>query len=413
MRNITEFKFSKIILSFFLLFIFYKVLNLLINQALQSNDVLQDLYVYTFAVDNYEAGINPYVSNGPLFIYHPYVLMLFCFINKIVPLEVFLLIFYLLSAVFFFRQLFLISRERFPEMDSRTLLTIYGLLVLGTMGYSGTGFIALLSGNLTLFLHFTLIGLLLKFLRSRSSVPMFYFIFLVGAFSLIKPYYLAYLLVLFVFFPVKNAIVYGILVFTIVSIVWLSAVYVMPLEYTYFKNALHTQILTKEDLGFSVFGLASSLFSISYWNSLLIHICILSPILFMCFDKPRVFQFNDDYIIRSLILVVTIILINPRMKEYDFFIAIISVFFIVFLNYGIYALPALLMGFILSNMASYGLSIANKLGIQSVGVLLNSRLMEILILMGLMAFGSGLIWSKKIRMKISHKEIIAIESTRE
>lgn len=283
---------------------------------------LWDLVIYENAVSLQSIGKTPYQNNYLLFIYHPYVVWIFDAINSIFTLRMFLYTFYALSILLFSRELYLFLEGKLKE---------FWLVIICVFCIGSSGVIAILSGNISWYLHLALLSMAFICLRLNGRYLPIY-LFLILTFSLVKPYLLTYLLLVFSFEKFRKSIIASIGVFGIFCCVWFSAIIYQPVEYSAFLGALKEQTLIRQDHGFSFFG---ALKTINIFGSdrarLAAHI-LLSSLLVMAI-VPVVLRRN--YIknhSRTLFIVMlpVLVLINPRVKEYDFFILLVGLFLIIF-----------------------------------------------------------------------------------
>lgn len=365
------------VIAALILFFFLSALSVAFSiRTWGGGDSLWDLTVYTRAVNDYASGIDPYRTNAGLpFIYHPYVLIIFFWADRFVSLPLILIAFYLAAILYCFAELFLISQKKFPYTNKKTILALFCLLIFGSIGYGRAGVVSFLTGNLTVFIHLTLVAVLMSFIRSRAEVFEVIFVFLVGLFSIIKPYLLAYVLVAFVFIPVRRALIYGVLTVAFFSSVWISAIIFTPTEFSSFLASLRYQTIESGDLGYSVFGLARNY--LSNQNSMVVHLVVMGVYTYASFFLiPKIMRIRDDKGERILILLVAVILLNPRMKEYDFFVAVVCAFFFVFLVNGQRAFIFLSAGMMISVLPVL-CKILIKIGIHIPQVLLEQQFLQV------------------------------------
>lgn len=274
-----------------------------------GHDIFWDLDVYKTAVKNFENNSNPYsTKNELLFIYHPIVLDLFGILNKI-NLIIGLGVFYSLSLLFMWLSL--------GKKYSREILL--------SVSFGGIGLLSFASGNVTPFLHLFLFVLLLNKVRTDKFFLSYAVIFI---FSLIKPYFLAYYLVP-IFVDQKNLrqkteLGLFFLAIYVATVILYQAV--NPDIVSQYHAALRYQIVGKEDVGFSFFYWFLKL-THSNLISIILH-SILSIALIVLFYFFRVRWSMKDLSKENTLYLTYFILtiINPRMKEYDLFPALLSIF---------------------------------------------------------------------------------------
>jgi hypothetical protein len=144
--------------------------------------------------------------------------------------------------------------------------------------------------------------------------------------ALIKPYFLAYLII-----PIclnqapKLLFIRSTVVMISFGIVWTSMSLILSAEYQQFMGALNSLIETG-DIGYSFFGILKNRINMrSVEIAMLIHTAI-AAVIFICsgyivLKLRRIGSLASRYQILFLTYFVCTI-INPRMKEYDFFAAI-------------------------------------------------------------------------------------------
>jgi hypothetical protein len=285
--------------------------------------IFWDLGIYEKAVAVFNQGGNPYGLNGYLsFVYHPLVLRLMALFGDY--LELVLIGAYLLSLLFFLRSL-----------GSNRSWWLYTFLAFA---YCGIGTISIGSGNVTVFFHLVLLGILLRHITyDNTSVisprPSFTgFILAVLLFSLIKPYLLAYLLIPIVMTWRSNHQKHTwslilVSVFVLAIILLLSSLY-FGTEFQAFLAAVQGQTIGKHDLGY---GLV--MYFYEYYRSagpliyraFVLHFAILSIlILAILYLAKRSQLIQKPHFVLLLYFLLTIL--NPRLKVYDLFPALIALF---------------------------------------------------------------------------------------
>jgi hypothetical protein len=204
--------------------------------------------------------------------------------------------------------------------------------------YCGIGTISISSGNVTVFFHLTLLGILLRSIRNEealedsSSKLTGVFILTVVIFSLVKPYMLAYLLIPLVS-TWKTAQQKSIWTLTFLAgsllalILLLSSLY-FGTEFQSFLSAVQGQTIGKHDLGYGLvmyfYEYYLSAGSLIY-RAFVLHFAILSAIiLIVLFLAKRSGLHNSARFTLPLYFLLTIL--NPRLKVYDLFPALIALF---------------------------------------------------------------------------------------
>jgi hypothetical protein len=285
--------------------------------------IFWDLGIYEKAVAVFNQGGNPYDLNGYLsFVYHPLVLRLMALFGDY--LELVLIGAYLLSLLFFLRSL-----------GSNRSWWLYTFLAFA---YCGIGTISIGSGNVTVFFHLVLLGILLRHIThcNVSAInprpPFTGFILAVLLFSLVKPYLLAYLLIPMVMTWRSNHQKHTwslilVSVFVLAIILLLSSLY-FGTEFQAFLTAVQGQTIGKHDLGY---GLV--MYFYEYYRSagpliyraFVLHFAILSIlILAILYLAKRSQLIQKPHFVLLLYFLLTIL--NPRLKVYDLFPALIALF---------------------------------------------------------------------------------------
>ncbi len=282
-----------------------------------------DLGIYEKAVGVFNAGGNPYELNGYLsFVYHPLVLRFMALFGNYLGIA--LMGAYLASLIFFVSSL-----------GSNRSWWLYSFLAFA---YCGLGTISIGSGNVTVFFHLALLGLLLRNIRDeeafgvRSSKLTVVFILTVVVFSLVKPYMLAYLLIPLVS-TWKTAWQKSIWSFTLMAggllalTLLLSSLY-FGAEFQSFLSAVQGQTIGKRDLGYGLvmyfYEYYLSAGSLIY-RAFVLHFVILSAlILISLYRGKRSGQLNTPRF--ALLLYFLLTILNPRLNVYDLFPALIALF---------------------------------------------------------------------------------------
>ena len=289
-----------------------------------SQGIFWDLGIYEKAAQIFNSGGNAYDTSlyisrysgiGHLFIYQPLVLRGMAFFGS--QLGTFLIFSYVASIAFFFLSL--------GSKRDLWLATFFAF------AYCGLGTVAIGSGNVTAFLHLTLIAFLVRNINTKRAqfAP---FIIAVILFSLIKPYLIGYLLIpLFATFGVSpkkrvwlHSLVAGAL-FIAISIG--SAIYFGE-EFQAFMSAVKIQTIDKHDLGHGIvmyfyeyYRSAGSLIYRAY----VLHFAILSAIIFITLILVKnARQLSNPKF--ALLLYFLITILNPRLKVYDLFPALLALF---------------------------------------------------------------------------------------
>jgi hypothetical protein len=285
--------------------------------------IFWDLGIYEKAAAVFNAGGNPYDLNGYLsFVYHPLVLRLIALFGSY--LGIVLMGAYVLSALFFIKSL-----------GNNRSWWIYSFLAFA---YCGVGTISIGSGNITVFFHLILLGILLRGIRSKQNFQSdsdqltSLFILMVAIFSIVKPYMLAYLLI-----PIvatwKTHLQKFTWTLTLLAVLMLVATLLLsPLyfgtEFQSFLSAVQGQTIGKRDLGY---GLVIYFYEYYLsagpliYRAFVLHFAILVTItLITIFLARRSKLLNKGSFVLLLYFLLTIL--NPRLKVYDLFPGLIALF---------------------------------------------------------------------------------------
>jgi hypothetical protein len=288
-----------------------------------SQGIFWDLGIYEKAVSVFRSGGNPYQLNGYLsFVYHPLVLRFMALFGS--HLDIALMAAYVGSLLFFFSSL-----------GSNRSWWFYAFLAFA---YCGIGTISIGSGNVTAFFHLILLGILLRNIsngendRVASSNGFLVFILLVLLFSLVKPYMLAYLLIPMVLTWKSNqqrstwtlVLLAGLF---LALILILSSLY-FGAEFQSFLSAVQSQTIGKRDLGYGLvmyfYEYYLSAGTLIY-RAFVLHFAILGAILLITlFLAKRSGALNTSRF--ALLLYFLLTILNPRLKVYDLFPALIALF---------------------------------------------------------------------------------------
>lgn len=289
--------------------------------------ILWDLGIYEKAVLIFNSGGNAYDPNnyisrfsngiGHLFIYQPIVLRGMAFFGR--ELGFVMNLIYLGSLLFFFQSL---GKQR-----------AWWLASFFAFAYCGLGTVSLGSGNITTFLHLILIGLLLRNLKvDTGEINFTSFIIAVMLFSLVKPYLIAYLLIPLVA-TFQTDLKKRVLLLTIAAGLIFISLSIFSLlyfgdEFQAFLNALRTQTIDKHDLGHGIvmyfyeyYRSAGTLIYRAYFLHFLILGTVISTTLFLAKRSGTLNKPNF-----ALLLYFLLTILNPRLKVYDLFPALIALF---------------------------------------------------------------------------------------
>ena len=288
-----------------------------------NQGIFWDLGIYEKAIEVFRSGGNPYELNGYLsFVYHPLVLRFMALFGS--HSYIALMVAYISGLLFF-----LIS------LGSNRSWWLYAFLAFA---YCGIGTISIGSGNVTAFFHLILLGILLRHIsngendRVASSNGFLVFILLVLLFSLVKPYMLAYLLIPMALTWKSNqqrsTWTLVLLAATFLALFLILSSLYFGAEFQSFLSAVQGQTIGKRDLGYGLvmyfYEYYLSAGSLIY-RAFVLHFAILGAILLITlFLAKRSGALNTSRF--ALLLYFLLTILNPRLKVYDLFPALIALF---------------------------------------------------------------------------------------
>jgi hypothetical protein len=273
-----------------------------------------DLRVYLAAIRFYQEGGNPYLRGFPdlRYIYAPLVTWIWALILPILPQV--LLAFYLAAAAAFLT----LDRGRF----ALAALLTGGLHVCG-----GTPlFSAVWSGNTSLYLHFAIIACALH--RPWLVTRVLFYGLVVGA-SLIKPYFAAYLLApMLMDNRFARADILRLLAATgLIAALWLVQFLIDPDLFRAFLDALRMQSFgvafdpAYSDMGagfYRVWAMLSGDFLLAGTLHFVTAAALIG--LWILVARPGLLAsgFGAEHPVFKVAPLVLVILLNPRLKIYDY-----------------------------------------------------------------------------------------------
>ena len=288
-----------------------------------SQGIFWDMGIYEKAVSIFRSGGNPYELNGYLsFVYQPLVLRFMALFGS--HLEIALMAAYVGSLLFFFSSL-----------GSNRSWWLYAFLAFA---YCGIGTISIGSGNVTVFFHLILLGILLRHIsngendRVASSNGFLVFILLVVLFSLVKPYMLAYLLIPMILTwkssQQRSTWTLVLLAGSFLAFILILSLLYFGAEFQSFLSAVQGQTIGKRDLGYGLvmyfYDYYLSAGTLIY-RAFVLHFAILGAILLITlFLAKRSGALNNSRF--ALLLYFLLTILNPRLKVYDLFPALVALF---------------------------------------------------------------------------------------
>ena len=287
----------------------------------QHMGFLWDMSVYTRAVAEHAAGGNAYRLDFRFpFIYHPLVLRALGYVNEIVPLPIFLMAMFAVATCWFLAQAYRFART--SPWPARSLSTTeFSIVAMVAFGFGGAGVVSFMSGNITASLHMLLAGCFFYAFRSASVTRRLLFGGVIVLSSVIKPYLLAYAFCFLILTRRTRAIaIIGLISFIALG-VWLLGFIAYPVEFVRFIEALEYATLTTNDIGFSMYGFVKKVAGDRV--SMIAHLlAVLVAAALLLRAQWRHSSVIDDQMALGILIIV--VFMNPRTKDYDFFIAVLA-----------------------------------------------------------------------------------------
>jgi hypothetical protein len=267
--------------------------------------VFWDAHVYAHAIYCFRHGVNPYLEDSNTrFVYSPAFLMLTPYLGRFGwNLYIFLSIGAAVSIPFLIAQ----------YLRKTWIASVAILIFVLIPGFYSE--MTLLSGNISNILYFAILCSGLVGVRKEKW---FAFYVAVVIASVIKPPFLTFLLL--------PLLITGAWVRVIVSMITVAAVFgaqrlAMPTLFAGFQEAVHSQLLTHQDMGI---GIASYFPGSLLW--LIPYVLILGITVVYLWQSRKICRDSDLWI--PSILIVCIVG-NPRMLGYDVIVAMIPAVYIV------------------------------------------------------------------------------------
>jgi hypothetical protein len=274
-----------------------------------------DMAVYTRAVHDLAAHLDPYRTDvWPPFIYQPVVLHILSIMGALGSLRLVLIASYAACTALFLRQLCEALRNNGTHVGA--------IDMLAAVAINGALVVALLSGNLTPYLHLAILAVAIH-CSNRKQRSAFGLAALIGCLAVIKPYLLAYVGLYPVLFDRRTAIRAAIVSLGALLSIWVAGWALWPMQYGAFLSALHQATLGANDLGYTFFAYLRTLTSADGVAFGLHCASSIALVAFALLYAPQRFGFADRVLDRLLFVTPFLILANPRMKEYDFFAALL------------------------------------------------------------------------------------------
>ena len=300
-----------------------------------ENGIFWDLGIYAKAINVLNSGGDPYSPDqlgGYLsFVYHPLVLHVMALFGSWLSLA--LMAFYIASIVYFLFSL---------KKNSNLWLSAFL-----AFAYCGTGFISIASGNLTVFFHLILLGILARDAsqdleqKKNSKLPTSInttFVILLLAFSIVKPYFLIYLAIPLImqwgkkegFAKTLRLVLTWISIFIILMV---SSSLYYGAEFSSFISAVQNQTLGKRDLGYGLvmffydyYLSAGPLIYRAFVLHFLIAVALLLISIYLAIKNKWLCADNSNSAYFPFLLYFLLTLFNPRLKVYDLFPAFFALY---------------------------------------------------------------------------------------
>ena len=300
-----------------------------------ENGIFWDLGIYDKAIYVLNSGGDPYSPDqlgGYLsFVYHPLVLHVMALFGSWLSLA--LMAFYIASIVYFLFSL---------KKNSNLWLSAFL-----AFAYCGIGFISIASGNLTVFFHLILLGILARDAsqdleqKKNSKLPTSInttFVILLLAFSIIKPYFLIYLAIPLIIQWGKKEGFAKTLRFVLT---WMSIFFILMIssslfygaEFSAFITSLQNQTLGKRDLGYGFvmffydyYLSAGPLIYRAFFLHFAIAFLLLLISVYLAIKNKWLSTDNSNSAYFPFLLYFLLTLFNPRLKVYDLFPAFFALY---------------------------------------------------------------------------------------
>ena len=290
-----------------------------------SPNYFWDLNVYQNAVNIFNSGGSPYLDlDGLKFVYSPYILILFSLLGK--NLSLILILYYISSSLLILKK------------NIGLKLILYS--IISSLLFFNDFFIkSIATGNLTIFLHFSILNS--AFIKPKKHLEVF--LLTVAACSLIKPYLFAYVFLGYALWPRKKNY-FKLIVITGLSIalLFLSQFFFTPELFRGFTESLYNQAIGDvngpgRDVGKALYWIFANSLKRQYALGLHFIIVILLGKSFFNLGQSivKLIKNEDSKKLLFFICLISITLINPRMKVYDYWIVLgssVGIIFTLFLQ---------------------------------------------------------------------------------
>ena len=306
------------------------------------------------AVNDYAVRIDPYRHMAQsMFVYHPYVLKTLVGINNLVPLHIFLFFVYVISIFWFGYQSCRWLIVQIPStMQVKKDITF---VLLISLSFGNVTIVSILCGNLSAYFHLILIGLIFHYSTQKNVLILYLLGLTIVLFSVVKPYFLAYILFYFLVFKNIQSILTAGVICICTGLIWLSGIYFLPDLYERFAGALQYQLLVKDDLGgFSSLRMMGPLLGIK--GAFIAHLGVVGVAMYtLLVVGPSKTVFMKNPANQLLIMILLIVFINPRLVFYDFYVTIFVLSYLVYINFPTRFNQIYLFGFLIALLSQLAL----------------------------------------------------------
>lgn len=292
------------------------------NPFWDSAVYLKALSDISVGIDPYSITFNPKIRIQSPFPYHPYILELFKFLSALTNPVTVLATLELGSFLYFIHKMTVHARiksaakNQVKQMINGKYRILFAFSIVIGFCVGGSPIIAIFSGNVATSLHLIILGTLIFPPKSWRAITFSSFWIILA--SLIKPYFLAYLLLFYVTFTFSRAFKTVASVFIIWFSIWCSAGFLIPIPFQRYIQSIDYLTDGIGDFGFSIFGIFRRRFGDV--GALTIHttfLALLIILLAVVSTKLHLSRLDfHKYFFPAMIYIV--VFSNPRMHEYDF-----------------------------------------------------------------------------------------------
>ena len=300
------------------LFIFSFIVNSLF--LLTYRHYLWDLNVYKLAVNTFNNGASPYLHlEGLRFVYSPYVLYALSYCGAALT--------FTLIGLSFVSFILLLKQEFGRKI-------IFYSIVSSLVFFNDFLFKSVATGNITAFLHFTVIAAACFSQNRKINI----FLFVVCISSIVKPYFLAYLILGAIMrsnfrqYCLQACLTVGIFV-----VIFSSQIILFPSLFNEFLTSLSAQALGNmegpgRDVGLAPYAMFGGVVDRTYAIGLHFVVVLLGGYLLLCLGKNAAKNLNskDTTKLFFFLCLIIITFLNPRMKVYDYWVEVAASTGIVF-----------------------------------------------------------------------------------